>query len=97
MAAIDLKRNKEMGYKLKVFDFPSLRLYLDGAFIDYEGKLNKTRILEFVTKVNSTKLIEVSSLDEVPSPAVVIYDSSEITALRLLPVVFTRYPIYLLK
>ncbi len=37
-----------MGYKLKVFDFPSLRLYLDGAFIDYEGKLNKTLILEFV-------------------------------------------------
>jgi hypothetical protein len=67
VVAIDLKRNKNTGYELKILDFPSFRLYIDGIYVDYQGKHNKTVILQFIDKINSTNLIPLNTEDKVPT------------------------------
>ncbi len=97
IVALDIKKNKKVASDLQIVSFPSFKVYISGQPVTYEGPRTDESILSFIESAKNSKPIPAGSIAEVPSPAVVIYDPAETTSLKLLPALFTRYPIYHLK
>jgi hypothetical protein len=94
ITAVDAKKSQQVATDLKVTSYPTLMLFVSGHKVLYEGPRTNEAILNFIKSAKDSKPITAGSIAEIPSPSVVIYDPSETTSIKLLPVLFTRYPIY---
>jgi len=91
---LDIKKNKKVSTELKIVSFPSFKVYISGSPVTYDGPRTEESILNFIKSAKDSKPILAGSIAEVPSPSVIVYDPAEVTELRLLPALFSRYPIY---
>lgn len=67
---------------------------MNGNELEYGGSRNTADILTFMNSAAKSKLLTAASIDEIPKPAVAVYGISSDSILHLLPVIFTKYPIY---
>lgn len=96
IAAVDLVTEKEVSEWVEIQGYPTLRFFINGKAIDYSGEREADEILKFITQAVNTKLLSAASAEEVVTPAVTISGIAEDSELHLLPIIFTRHPIYLI-
>lgn len=94
IAALDIKKNKQVASDLRITSFPTFMVFVSGFPITFDAPRTYESIFEFVKNAKESKPIPAVALAEVPTPSVVIYDPAEASELRLLPALFSRYPIY---
>lgn len=92
IAAVDLVTEKTVDEWVEVSGYPTLRLYLNGNEVEYSGARTGEDILQFIKKAQTTTL---SSLpEEIPNPSVIVRGIANNSPLQLLPLLYTRFPIY---
>lgn len=92
IAAVDLVTEKTVDEWVEVSGYPTLRLYLNGNEVEYSGARTGEDILQFIKKAQTTTL---SSLpEEIPNPSVIVRGVTNDSPLQLLPLLYTRFPIY---
>ncbi len=96
VAAVDLVTESKVGEWVEVQGYPTLRLIVSGKSIDYQGERDSQAIIQFVTSAMKSKLLAAASRAEVAAPAALISGVSEDSDLHLLPLLFSRHPVYLL-
>jgi hypothetical protein len=74
VTALDLKKNKKIAAKYRITSYPLFRVYVDEQYVDYEGPRTSESLLKFVKMAEQNRPIAASSIAEVPSPSVIIYD-----------------------
>lgn len=94
IAAVDLVTDKEIGDWVEVQGYPTLRFFINGKSIDYNGERNAEAVLNFINSAVKTKLLTAASVEEIPRPSVAVYGVAADSELQYLPLLFTRYPIY---
>ena len=95
IAAVDMSVEDEVASWVNVNGYPTLRFYIDGSEIDYTGERDVESIISFMTKAKDHRLPTINTIEDIERPAVAVFGIDETSILNLLPLKFSRFPVYL--
>jgi protein disulfide-isomerase-like protein len=94
IAAVDGSSEQEISESINLRGFPTLKLFVNGEPIDYNGDRSVEKMTEFINGFLRARLIPVASLEKVEKPAVVAWGVSTEDSLIKLTALYTTYPVY---